>query len=224
VAVLPSQQRKLAQLSGNVCAFPDCHLLLTAEGTPDDPVVVLGEMAHIVAESPNGPRGDSPLTTEERNRYENLILLCNQHHQLIDSKEALPKYTVERLHAMKQAHEQWVRRTLAGRANTRPELPPVVQDTVYSNVLSVTQMPRYVYGAPCELSKESELRPSTTPRRADDAVHPPRGRLWAFQDLRDDAGPFAEVVACAEAERFQARGGGRTRTGSAGTWRCSTVA
>jgi hypothetical protein len=206
VAVLPSQQRKLAQLSGNVCAFPDCHLLLTAEGTPDDPVVVLGEMAHIVAESPNGPRGDSPLTTEERNRYENLILLCNQHHQLIDSKEALPKYTVERLHAMKQAHEQWVRRTLAGRANTRPELPPVVQDTVYSNVLAVTQMPRYVYGAPCELGKESELRPATT---ADGLMLPfvlRGGRLWAFQDLRDGSGPFAGVVACAEAERFQARG------------------
>ncbi len=79
VAVPVAQQRKLTQRSANICAFPECGLLLTAQGTSEDPVVVLGEMAHIVAESPNGPRGDSPLTPEQRNRYENLILLCNQH-------------------------------------------------------------------------------------------------------------------------------------------------
>jgi hypothetical protein len=222
VAILPSQQRKLAQLSGNICAFPDCHLLLTANGTPDDPVVVLGEMAHIVAESPNGPRGDSPLTTEQRNRYENLILLCNQHHQLIDSKEALPKYTVERLHAMKEAHEQWVRRTLAGRTNTAPELPPVVQDTVYSNVLSVTQMPRYVYGAPCNSSKECDIKPATTPT----------GLMLPF--ILPEAGCGRSKICVMLVARspkwsrarkpsaFRPRGGGPTQIGSAGTWRCST--
>jgi len=205
VAVPIAQQRKLTQLSGNVCAFPGCRLLLTAEGTPDDPVVVLGEMAHIVAESPNGPRGESSLTTEERNRYENLILLCNQHHQLIDSKEALAKYTVERLHAMKQDHERWVQRTLGGRVNVQPELPPAVNDTVYSNVLPVAQMPRYVYGAPCTVSKESDVKPATTPTGTMMPFIVREGWLWAFQDLRDDSGPFADVVTCTEAERFQAK-------------------
>lgn len=80
MAIPVAQQRMLLQRSGNVCAFPDCRLLLTAPGAPDNPVIVLGEIAHIVAVSPNGPRGDSPLTTEERNLYPNLILLCNQHH------------------------------------------------------------------------------------------------------------------------------------------------
>ncbi|MGW1042159.1 HNH endonuclease [Streptomyces sp. NPDC002547] len=138
MAVPVAQQRKLTQRSGNICAFPGCGLLLTAQGTPEDPVVVLGEMAHIVAESPNGPRGDSPLTPEERNRYENLILLCNQHHQLIDSEGALAKYTVERLHAMKETHEQRIERRLGGRSNVPTELPLMVNDTVYSNVLPVT--------------------------------------------------------------------------------------
>jgi hypothetical protein len=44
--------------------------------------------AHIFAESPNGPRGDSTLTAEQRSLNQNLILLCNQHHQLIDSDGA----------------------------------------------------------------------------------------------------------------------------------------
>jgi hypothetical protein len=114
VAIPIAQQRMLLQRSGNVCAFPACRLLLTAAGPPENPVVVLGEMAHIVAESPNGPRGDSPLTTEQRNLYQNLILLCNQHHQLIDSDGALATYTVARLTAMKEEHERWVERSRRG--------------------------------------------------------------------------------------------------------------
>jgi hypothetical protein len=77
VAIPLAQQRKLLQRSGNMCAFPGCGVLLTAEGTPEDPVVVLGEIAHIVAESPGGPRGESPLTAKQRNSYPNLILLCS---------------------------------------------------------------------------------------------------------------------------------------------------
>jgi hypothetical protein len=51
MAIPLAQQRKLLQRSGNVCAFPGCWVLLTAEGAPEDPVVVLGEIAHIVAEA-----------------------------------------------------------------------------------------------------------------------------------------------------------------------------
>jgi hypothetical protein len=166
-------------------------------------VVVLGEIAHIVAESPSGPRGDSPMTAEERNRYENLILLCNQHHQLIDSKEALAKYTVERLKAMKQAHEEWVQRSLRGRTNTPVELPEMVRDTVYSNVLPVAQMPRYVYGAPCD-GNERAIKPATTSNGTMMPFIRRSGWVWAFQDLRSDTGPFRDFVNCHEAERFLA--------------------
>lgn len=63
-----------------------CRRLLTTDGSPPDRDAILGEMAHIVAESPDGPRGQSPLTPTERNNYENLLLLCNVHHQLIDDQ------------------------------------------------------------------------------------------------------------------------------------------
>ncbi|WP_155980830.1 tetratricopeptide repeat protein [Nocardia sp. CNY236] len=100
------EQRKLFQRSGNMCAFPGCSVSLTAEATPVDPLVVLGEIAHIVAASVRGPRGDSPLTRADRDRYENLILLCNQHHQLIDSQPN--RWSVDELHNIKAAHENWV--------------------------------------------------------------------------------------------------------------------
>jgi hypothetical protein len=85
---------------------------LTPGRGPADATVVLGEMAHIVAESLNGPRGDSTLTLEERNRAANLILLCNTHHQFIDDQGQLEIFTVERLRALKETHEQWVEATL----------------------------------------------------------------------------------------------------------------
>src|SRR5258707_376119 len=94
MAIPPREQRILSQRSGNRCAFPNCRRRLTAEDSPPDRAVILGEIAHIVAESPDGPRGDSPLSLTERNKYENLILLCNIHHQLIDDQPQT--YTVER--------------------------------------------------------------------------------------------------------------------------------
>ncbi|MBS2967139.1 hypothetical protein KGA66_29190 [Actinocrinis puniceicyclus] len=107
MAVSLTEQRKLFQRSGDMCAFPRCNRALTAQETDSDPVAALGEIAHIVADSPNGPRGSSQLASKERNQYENLILLCNYHHQLIDSQPGT--WTVGRLVAMKQAHEGWVR-------------------------------------------------------------------------------------------------------------------
>jgi len=78
MSIPEAKQRKLFARSGNRCAF--CRRLLTADGGPPDRLVVLDEMAHIVADWPQGPRGASPVLLEERNRAEKLILLCN-HHQ-----------------------------------------------------------------------------------------------------------------------------------------------
>lgn len=41
--------------SGNRCAFPGCKIELTPDGSKS----TLGEMAHIVADSPDGPRGEN---------------------------------------------------------------------------------------------------------------------------------------------------------------------
>lgn len=64
------------------------------------------EVAHIVAEQRDGPRGNSPLTPQQRNHESNLLLLCFDHHAEIDSD--VDRYSVARLHEIKSYHHSWV--------------------------------------------------------------------------------------------------------------------
>jgi HNH endonuclease len=67
--------------------------------------VWVGEICHIRAKSPGGPRYDSPQTDEQRDGFHNVILLCSTHHKLIDDPSQLSKFTVEVLTQYKQQHE-----------------------------------------------------------------------------------------------------------------------
>lgn len=64
-----------------------------------------GYVAHIVADSPGGPRGDAILSPELADDVSNLMLLCNKHHRLIDGHKTRHEYPVSRLLALKAAHE-----------------------------------------------------------------------------------------------------------------------
>lgn len=68
--------------AGARCSF--CRTLL-ASISDIGLASVIGEEAHIVARSVNGPRGESSLSAEQRNAYSNLILLCPTHHAVIAS-------------------------------------------------------------------------------------------------------------------------------------------
>jgi len=94
------------------CSMPQCRRPLVIDSTETDNEALIGEMCHMVAESEDGPRGQSPLTPEERDQYGNLILLCRNHHGEIDGQPAT--FPVERLEAIKADHERWVRDALPG--------------------------------------------------------------------------------------------------------------
>jgi hypothetical protein len=94
----------------------ECRKTLSHK-TPGGSQYPLGEQAHIVAKESEGPRGQSNLTAEERDRYSNLILLCSEHHRVIDNDVAF--FSVERLHLIKQEHEQWVEETLGAPRDPR---------------------------------------------------------------------------------------------------------
>ncbi len=89
--------KKLFARSGNRCAFPKCPASIVHEDT------LLGEVAHIKGLNVGSARHDKTQTPEERNAYPNLILLCPNHHTIIDDDEL--SYTVERLNSIKTAHE-----------------------------------------------------------------------------------------------------------------------
>lgn len=96
--------------SGNLCAFPDCKKELVMDISETDDISVVGEEAHIVAREEDGPRGVSPLTPEQRDKYDNLILMCSIHHKVIDDHPNI--YLVELLHEYKKNHESWVKQNL----------------------------------------------------------------------------------------------------------------
>jgi hypothetical protein len=88
--------KRLFARSGNRCAFPKCPASIVHEDT------LLGEVAHIKGLNVGSARHDKTQTPEERNAYPNLILLCPNHHTIIDDDEV--SYTVQRL-PIKTAHE-----------------------------------------------------------------------------------------------------------------------
>lgn len=92
------------------CAYPGCRILCIAEGTALNRSAIFGKIAHIVAHSDSGPRADLDYPKELRDRYENLILLCGNHHDIVDTQHN--SYTVDDLHAWKKIHEEWVKTSL----------------------------------------------------------------------------------------------------------------
>lgn len=90
------------------CSMPDCRKMLVHEASEQIPSknILIGVNCHIVGEKEDGPRGKSILTPEERNRYPNLILLCGNHHTIIDQDP--DNWPIEKLHQIKADHEIWV--------------------------------------------------------------------------------------------------------------------
>ena len=101
MAISPTDIKKLWGRAGGRCTICDCDL------SPVEHDGVLGEMAHIVASSTKGPRGDSELPAEDRDSYENLILLCPTDHTKIDDDPNA--WSVDKLHSLKRQHEAAIR-------------------------------------------------------------------------------------------------------------------
>ncbi len=97
----PSEKtvKKLFALSGNLCAFPGCGCKIVDSSSSES---IIGEICHIKADSPQGPRYDLKQSERARQSYDNLILLCRNHHKIVD--DDTKTYTVELLAAMKETH------------------------------------------------------------------------------------------------------------------------
>jgi hypothetical protein len=90
------------------CSFSECTEKLTVEQAADSAPHTLGEMAHIKGKRKDANRYDATQTDLDRDSYENLILLCPNHHTLIDKKENEEKFPVEVLLEMKICHETYI--------------------------------------------------------------------------------------------------------------------
>ncbi|GEP52271.1 hypothetical protein FNO01nite_29430 [Flavobacterium noncentrifugens] len=89
--------------SGNRCAI--CKTLLVHKIDEANSDFIVGEECHILSSKENGPRGKIE-SLPDFNIPENLILLCANHHKMIDD---FPEtFTLEILTDLKRNHEKWV--------------------------------------------------------------------------------------------------------------------
>lgn len=94
--------KRLFSLSGNQCAAPDCTRTLTAV---KDGKSIIAKICHIETASPQGARYNPNMTDEERAHFNNLILLCDECHCIIDNKDNEAQYPVALLKDWKRNHE-----------------------------------------------------------------------------------------------------------------------
>lgn len=105
--------RELYLYSGNRCAFrtqtEDCNkLLLRKDGTWNC------QVAHIHGVKEDAARGAHSLDPDELRDPSNLVLMCSEHHLVIDNKELESTYTVSLVQKMKADHEAPYREAMSG--------------------------------------------------------------------------------------------------------------
>lgn len=194
---LPGPERNLLYAdSANECAFPGCGAVLVKPGEGSGKAVNVGEAAHVVASSRQGPRGGVPLSDSERDtRASNRILLCPTHHTEVDKQPLV--YTVEVLRLMKSDHERKHRKE---RALVAPVTIGDTPERLHSSLLPVVGLPVVVESASVRDPKlsEGEIAKSLKyPRGSRGVVFPfivRDGRLWTFSHLRQHQHPFRSVV------------------------------
>ena len=91
----------------------------------------VGYLAHIVASDPEGPRGSQADSHRLSNVVENIMLMCDEHHRLIDSF-APQFYTAEILNDMRKSHRDIVRNYLNSLAFQRTKAV-----TLHANLANV---------------------------------------------------------------------------------------
>lgn len=97
-------QSALWARAGGRCQYRGCNDDLVGDLIANKQDGVYGFIAHIVADSPDGPRGDavrSPLLAKD---LSNLMLMCGKHHKIIDV-DGLAEHPEDVLLAMKDSHE-----------------------------------------------------------------------------------------------------------------------
>lgn len=104
--IKPVTERMLWGVSAGICEFSGCCNLLYSHHITKEKVN-LSEKAHIYAFSPGGKRPSLLRFSPKINDIDNLMLVCERCHKLIDSEDT--DYTAERLFEMKKEHEERVR-------------------------------------------------------------------------------------------------------------------
>ena len=190
--------------SGGVCAFPGCSKGLIESGNDQDEPAFIGEVAHIISDSRQGPRGDAELSDEERDKHSNLVLFCQNCHNRVDKQPRT--FSVPVLKRIKEQHES----RIAALASPTAPLDDVdlKKERILSSLLPVTHLPRAVFAAPCgygDHQNQVVKQHLNYPKDADQIVRffVREKTLFSFHDLRNPDGPFAPIIDVPKVEKYR---------------------
>lgn len=107
-SITTKNQNLLWAISAGRCEYKGCNKVLHMDILTKKKYNS-AYIAHIVADKPGGPRGDAIRSELLCDDISNLMLLCNEHHNLVD-KVDIEGHSESRLLAMKQQHEARIRR------------------------------------------------------------------------------------------------------------------
>lgn len=104
----PRVQNVLWGRAAGRCQYAGCNKLLIGEQVSGARNANKSYIAHIVGDSPEGPRGDALLSPKLAHDPDNLMLVCDAHHRVVD-REMVDAHSVEILREMKRRHEDRIR-------------------------------------------------------------------------------------------------------------------
>jgi hypothetical protein len=94
------------------CQYAGCNKLLIGDQISGAANANTSYIGHIVADSPDGPRGDAIRSPKLAHDPDNLMLVCDVHHRVFD-REMVAEHPEEVLTAMKRRHEERIRTVTA---------------------------------------------------------------------------------------------------------------
>jgi len=110
VSISQKTHKRLWGLAASKCSFENCKKDLSLNTKDASDHYTIGDEAHIISGSNDGPRFDSNFPLGDIDKYENLVLLCKIHHTEIDRDVKF--YTPEKVREIKRLHEMWVKNNL----------------------------------------------------------------------------------------------------------------
>ncbi|MGC9562290.1 SAVED domain-containing protein [Brachymonas sp. M4Q-1] len=118
-AISEKTSRLVWHEAGGRCMYRGCSEDL-GRTTLTTKAARIGYLAHIIASDPDGPRGDSATSHALSNDPENIMLMCDAHHRLIDRIDE-DGHSAEFLREMRRERSRMVRNALDGLAYPRAQ-------------------------------------------------------------------------------------------------------
>lgn len=131
MAIADRVKRQLWASSAGLCQNPNCRndlFRVFADGA----MTSIDELAHVIAQSLDGPRGSDQLALNARDEFENIVVLCPSCHTIVD--KAPQQFSPELLLDWKRTHQETARRALLTPVfNDRQELRSQVRALLERN-------------------------------------------------------------------------------------------